>query len=109
MNAQSYPNYSVGDNFGPVDQRRCVFHGSATDAVCIAHTSEHAKLIRDALNDRDALLDAQRTLKACFDIRMTLLEALECADAALNQNATFPADVALARRVIRDAIAKTRE
>jgi hypothetical protein len=38
----------------------------------------------------------------------TLLEALNCANAALNQNATFPADIALARRVIRDAIDKTR-
>lgn len=34
----------------------------------------------------------------------TLLSAAKCALAALSQNATFPADVELAKRVLRDAI-----
>ena len=35
-----------------------------------------------------------------------MLAALLCIDAALNQNATFPADVELARKAARAAIAK---
>ena len=67
-----------------------------------------AGLTNEQLAATDGAIHGYEKFQALAVQRDELLAALKAINAALTQNATFPADVELARDVARNAIAKVR-
>jgi hypothetical protein len=79
-------------------------------AIAIASSTFHGRPDLGWLNLGDKARRLALEIEAAMDAELAALrecrEALACVEAALNQNATFPKDIALARNVASAALAK---